>query len=270
MVICCILFCLGSYVDTSHEQSLDQFIAETRDLLNEICKNDRKSPKHVVQLYNLTDTLNIRDRTIKLTKFRILSSANMKVVDDSKPSFISLSCQDKIPSFDLDIYQHKDRTPSSNAYLDFMVSKPGMSGTDTMLLIHYMLSEIGVESCNLRNCAKLRYNYVLRDNDMLNANVTAIRYQESVPLIVLRCIKGKKSDWYSEFGYFNQRRARISFEMARIHDIRHGNQTFGPWLRALWNKPDKIDFRNAYQRYYTRFAFLMQLRDSSKWIAQIS
>ena len=82
----------------------------------------------------------------------------------------------------------------------------------------------------------------------------------------LRCIRGKHSDWYSEFGYFNQNKAQIAAEMARINAIPYGNSSLGPWLYSLWNKSDKTDFHRAYQYNLWRFFPLTMLKDSDQWI----
>ena len=257
-------FIAGSFVEISKNNSIDHFISQTRDSLKEMCRNITTGrPKYIERRYNLTDTLNVQYRTIKLEQFRIRTSTNMEVVADSHRSYMFISCCDEIPGFFLAIHHDKHRAPSINACINAMVSKPTMSGTDTMFLIHHILSEIGVESCSLRNCAKLHYKYVA------NPNITLIMHRMSVPLIVVRCIRGQTSDWYSDFGYFNQQRQAIASEMRRIHDSPCGNVSFGPWLLTLWDKSDKTGFHHAYQNNLMEFGRLLQLRDSSKWTAEI-
>ena len=125
------------------------------------------------------------------------------------------------------------------------------SGTVIMMLVQHLLIEIGVRTCSLINCAKVRYE------------------GGSVPLIYLRCIRGKTTDWYSDFGYFNGQKAQIATEMRRIHDSPYRNTSFGPWLLALWNQANKTDFDSALKKNDWRFLHLRELRDSGYWVARL-
>ena len=148
---------------------------------------------------------------------------------------------------DLTAFIHDVRSGTTNQRL---------SGTEIVLLIHHILLGIGVKSSSLHNAAKLRYNFW--------------GHRKFIPLICLRCIRGKTSDWYSDFGYFNINRKAIASEMAKIHDTPYQGSTFGPWLHALWNQSDITDFHMAYQNNLWRFTWLKKLRDTGDWIVVLN
>ena len=250
-------------VELSTETTLDDFIADTRNMVDLMCQNDAKRqhisrgnpgrPKHLSKRYNITDSLTIQQRSrtpIELSGFCIQTNVFINHQEECDASYLHIFACQKAQGFFITVH------PNLNAFINSMISTPEMTGTETMFLVHHILKGIGMRTCGLRNCAKLDYEY-----DINGTTITS-----SIPLIDLRSIGGKTSDWYAEFGYANSFRERIAREMARIHDLPHRNSSFGPTLCALWHKADKTDFHIAYQDKLWRFMTLKRLRDSSMWM----
>ena len=158
----------------------------------------------------------------------------------------------------------RNRSEDYHAFIDDINTAETLSGKQCMLLINHIMKGIGVKTCSLENVSRFYYEY------QLDASVPLGR--ASVPLITLRCIRGKTTDWYSEFGYFNENKRRIAREMERIHDMPlvNSSQSLGSLLLSLWNQTDKTDFYKAYRRHLWRFFHLKMLRDNSTWTCQFS
>ena len=256
MELKCLLLCTRYPAVTSSTISLNEFIAQTQIILqslNPIIHPDKASPEYPFGSYNLTDTLVVQQRNIeciRLIGFRIrwkiilddLQIFGFEGFDlDDATFFFSVQYVTKVTP-DLKAFIHDIRAGATNQTL---------SGTEMMILVHYILMKIGVKRCSLHNAAKIRYDFGGQ--------------RKVIPLICLRCIRGKTSDWYSDFGYFNKNRAEIATEMRKIYKSPCRNSTFGPWLHALWKKSDITDFHMAYQNNLWRFTWLQKLSFSSEW-----
>ena len=250
IVICCLL-CSGF-----PEVTLDDFISQTRTILqslNPVIYPNKEWPQYVCESYNLTDTLVVQQRNvecIRLIGFRIrrkILLGDMQIFGyegfdlENANFFFSVQYVTKVTA-DLKAFIHDIRAGATNQTL---------SGTEIMVLVHYILIGIGVKRCSLHNAAKIRYNFRGQ--------------RKCIPLICLRCIRGRTSDWYSDFGYSNKNRAEIATEMSKIYKSPYRNSTFGPWLHALWKKSDITDFHVAYQNNPWRFTYLHQLSFSNEW-----
>ena len=149
---------------------------------------------------------------------------------------------------------------SARAHILSMRRSHLMSGTQTMRLINYIVPRMGVPSATLVNEANLLYLY--RD------------HQQRIPLIELRCMRGKHSDWYSDFGYFNANRESIAQVMQAIHctevhiDDFGGTVCLGPYLHSLWIT-DSTEFHEFYIRFQDAFDPLLRLRKGT-WNRQFA
>lgn len=263
-----ILLCLfarsGCVVE---ETTLHGFIADTRRIIGIISQNYEKGwPDHQLRQYNITDTVTVKRRHIRLLGVCIRTRTLIRHMQIFACSTTEFTTQ----FFSVDVNYSYDGTPGLDAYIcNVNSANQTLSGTEIMLLVHHILAGIGVKSCSLQNCANIRYKYY--------SGSYATALNAFIPTIDLRCIRGKRSDWYAEFGYSNANKDQIATEMTRIHDIVdfskdefiHANLSlFGPWLCALWNKSDKTDFHMAYQNNLWRFSYLKHLRDANhrKWI----
>lgn len=250
--------------------TVDGFILDTQSTLSFLHQNRqndaiRRKSRFPSKLYNLTDVVNTRQRSIKLFGFYIETT----VLTIYRKRYLQIMSSGGMDSFlvavDLSGYQ----TANFSAYILNLYTEPTLSGTESMLLIHYILSRLGVKQSKLQNTARLRYQF--------RATSDGKRQNAFIPMICLRCTKGKLSDWYDEFGYSNNNKWQIAQEMQKIHNMplpvtsNCSFQSFGPWLLSLWNQPDKYDFHQAFQSTKNRFNELLKLRDdrNSPWIADI-
>ena len=241
---------------TSIATNLTGFISETRDKLHNLSRIEwsvTKYPNYELQRYNVTDTLIVPQRAIQLSNFciktRILGITYLLIV---ATEFGRLDGA----SFLVRIYYATKEIPYFTAYVcDIRATNATNqihSGTDMMFIMHHLLIGIEVRECSLMNSAQIRYGC------------------KSVPLIYLRCLKGRTTDWYSDFGYFNKNRAQIETEMRKIHDSSYRNTSFGPYLLALWNQENKEEFDTALKKNSWRFLRLKEFRDSEYWVADLS
>lgn len=231
--------------------SLDAFIVDTRQMVDLMRANSGR-PKCLSRRYNITDSFTTQQRSIQLLGLCIQTKTFINQGEECDSSHMHISVIEGAPRFFITV----NPTRKLNACINSMISKPDMSGTEVMLLVHQILRGIGIKTCGLRNCAKLHYEYHWN-----GATLTS-----SIPLIDLRSIRGKNSDWYSDFGYVNIFHERIAREMNKIHDAPHGNSSVGPALYALWNRSNKTQFHIAYQAELSCFITLKRLRDVSLWI----
>lgn len=253
-------------VEISFATSLHQFIDATRDVLESSRREfGREWTKYTPKRYNITDTLTVQQRTIHLSGFCLKTRTlkqYMQIFTFGMTNVLSLAVH---------YGQHESPINTRFHALLFDISAEAtnrkLSGTEMMLLVQYILKGLGVKSCRLNNCATIRYAYQSKIRHEYHFDAHESVLNAFVPLIYLRCIRGKTNDWYSEFGYFNARKTEIEDEMVRIHDTPYRNTSFGPWLLALWNQEDKRDFHFAYQANIWRFSPLRWLRDGSTWIA---
>ena len=244
--------------------NLDEFIVETRNTLDALSQNfDREWPKYTNMRYEITDILTTQRGQIHLSKFCLETRSLLQYMQ----IFARINeTVDNLDILSLAVYYFKNETPKRPGYnalifdVNARTTTPKMSGTEIMLLVQYILYGLGVKSCKLDNCAKIRYDYYAQPPH----SKVSIAF---VPTIALRCIRGMTSDWYSEFGYFNDHQLEIEQEMVRIHNMPYHNTSFGPWLYALWNKQNKRAFHIAYQENLSRFNQLKRLRNRSTWIA---
>ena len=191
----------------SAETNINGFISESRSTLQSL---GRKCPKYSLKQYNITDTLNVQQRQIQLTRY-----IKTRTLLQHFQIFASESGLMEDSSFLIAIYYNTKTTPylTANIFDIRTINRIALSGTDIMLLCHHILIGIGVKTCSLINCSKLRYETESESR--------------VIPLIYLRCIRGKTSDWYSDLGYSNQNEDKIATEMKRIHDTPYRNTTFG-------------------------------------------
>ena len=262
-----VLFSRESNVSISVETTLDGFIAETQNTLDLMIETYGKSWSKVpVKLYNLTDVVSVEHRSMHSNESSQFIDLNgFCILTRCRNDYIQIASCEGINGLFVAVHYPRHPLHHLNAHIVDLnaVLVPAMTGTEVLLLIHHILSRLGVKWSSLLNCAKLYYQY------QSTPNSTAIT--TSIPLIHLRCIRGKISDWYSEFGYFNQNKDQIANEMHNIYhteikDSSHSNRTLGPWLFALWNKSDKTDFHRAYQYYLWRYQILTELR-KGKWVS---
>lgn len=248
----------GSCVVFQSETTIDGFIYETRDTL-------RGWTRFPSKLYNISDKVVTGSRTIQLSGFCIQTHARKKFMQILSSD--GMECSFKLDSFCLAVHYPPNRTGDPDAFILDLNAIPSMSGTDALLLVLYILRRIGARSCSLQNFAKLPYEYRAESNCTITGSY--------IQLIHLRCIKGKNSDWYSDFGFFNGQQAQIAREMERIHDSPapcnyHGIPSLGPLLYSLWNQSDKAEFHTTYQSCKSRFHTLTQLRDHCAWTAEFA
>ena len=262
--VLCSLLCNGYLVNTHSVVTLNDFIAQTGITLQSLDPStypDSSSFNTLAEScckctsYNLTGTLVMQQRRIQLIGFTI----RVKIVFDCMQLFGFDGFEPDSATFFFTVQYVNNEVPDPKAFIhDIKAASTNqrLSGTEIMLLIHYILTGIGVKRCSLHNAAKLRY-----DSIEFGGNPE----RKFIPLICLRCIRGKTSDWYSNFGYFNKNNAEIAIEMSRIYKSPFRNSTFGPWLYALWNKSDLTDFHMAFKINLWRFTWLQKLSFSSEW-----
>lgn len=244
--------CSGYLALTLSAMTLDDFVSHTGATLQSLNSNidpDSKWPEYLVESYNLTGTVVVQQRQILLTGFHIKT----KIIIDCMQIFLFDKFGGALFFF---VVQYTTTIPPNlKAFLHDIrcgaTDNERLSGTEVMLIVHRIMIGIGVKRCSLHNAAKVRYDFWGQ--------------RQFIPLIYLRCLRGKTSDWYSDFGYFNDNRAEIAMEMARIHNAPYQDSTFGPWLYALWNQSDITDFQIAYQQNVWRFSWLQKLTLSSDW-----
>ena len=238
--------------------TLLEFINETRTTLESLSPDfEKECTKFITKRYEITDTLTTPQRTVHLSGFCIRTRTLLE--------YMQIYACYQTETLSLAVYYSRNETVGLTALLlhvNAELDNPKMSGTEIMLLVQHILHGLGVKSCKLRNSAVIRYHLEAR---------SSVR-SASIPVIFLRCIRGKTSDWYAEFGYSNGRQSEIEQEMVRIHDTPvtpYHKTAFSPWLYALWNRNDKSAFHIAYQENMWRFSWLYQLRDISTWIAYL-
>ena len=232
-------------INTLSCASLDLFISETRDTLNYRKENNGSVwPRAPDTNYSLTDPLCIGNYSIQLNEFCV----TIRTFDESIQLLSS-----QMDTFTICIFYEDKPVPELRATIQSINSGPLMSGTEIMLLIHYILHALGVKRCTLLNRALFWYR-------------TDVNGRVSIPLINLRCIHGEITDWYTSFGYRNANTYRIALKMEAIHDIKIGDKKLGPLLLSLWNRADKTEFHTTYMRFEGYFSSLTMLRDSHRWI----
>lgn len=143
----------------------------------------------------------------------------------------------------------------THAYISHMQRSEMLTGTDTMLLLEHILFLMGVHSVSLFNMARVKYLY--------------LGYFQFISTMELRCMRGDTTDWYSNFGYFNQHRHEIEVRMRIVHNFplhRTANETvrLGPFLWNMWMSSDKTEFHEYYSFCYHRFEGLLNLR-AGEW-----
>ena len=238
---------LGS-IDTLSSTTLDLFISETRSTLNYRKENNGSVwPKAPDTNYSLTDSLFIGNYSIQLNEFCV----TIRTFDESIQLVSS-----QMDAFTTCIFYETKPVPELRATIQSINSGPLLSGTEIMLLIHYLLHGFGVKTCSLLNRALFWYR-------------TDVNGRVSIPLINLRCIHGEITDWYTSFGYRNANTYRIALKMEAIHDTKIGDKRLGPLLLSLWNRTDKTEFRTTYIRFEGYFSPLTMLRDSHRWIVYL-
>ena len=205
----CLLLLLIAIPSTSTEiseiKTLNEFISETRNTWNSRRKKYNDTTfwsKLPPTRYNLTDSLTINNHAIQLRGFGVVDRGSILQHN----------------TFLFHIHYEGRRIDCPHATITSIKSDSSLSGTEVMLLIHYILEGIGVKTCSLKNRARFAYRHYLHRH--LSTVIL-----NSMPLINLRCICGKTTDWYSNFGYDNGIRnvKRIGDEMQRIHDIKIQN-----------------------------------------------
>lgn len=254
------------------DTTLDRFIAETRRTLYILQRNiNGRQSQFSSKRYNIVDTLSAKQQQINLIGLCIKTSNLIH--------YLEIVACDPTTIFSVSVHYANDHGPIPHAFISDIDAAAGtnhkLSGTEIMLLLRHILVGIGVKSCGLQNSASIRYDY--------HSDRNSTTFTGFIPLIYLRCIKGKTSDWYSDFGFYNANKDRITAEMLQIygatdyiqnnsstHSVSTGkNMTFGSWLYALWNRPNKREFHVAYQDNLWRFKRLKWLRDvwQGKWTA---
>ena len=244
----------------SPHTTLYAFIEDTKEILDSLKTENVSSidpavpaPQPPPTRYRLMDTVTIEQRRINLNGFCIIarSMPQKKTIYRGICEIEShLECRG-IHSFLIAVQVVRQHV---HAFIFNINTADTMSGTECMLLINHILRQIGANTCTLQNISKYRYDRI------------SLRY---IPLISLRCIHGRTSDWYSNFGYFNQNHAAISREMKRVHESPYHNTTLGEYLLNLWNRENKTAFHHAYQQNTDAFSTLISLRDPS-WIKAFS
>ena len=238
--------------------TVDGFIAETQDTLSFILRNQNEAigwkASFPSKLYNLTEIIHVQHRSITLIGFCFEST----VLTICRKPYLQISSSGGMNSFLIAV--------DGSAYILNLHTEPNLSGTDAMLLIHSILSRLGVKQCKLENTAKVRYQFRAKPDES--------ERQAFIPMICLRCIKGELSDWFANFGYSNENQWQIAEEMQKVHNIpldTSSRGSFGPWLLSLWNQADKAEFHKVYENSKSRFSKLLRLRDdrNSPWTAHI-
>ena len=165
-----------------------------------------------------------------------------------------------IYTFSFYIYYVGRRSDCPHATIQNIRTDSSLTGTEVVLLIHHILKRIGIKTCSLLNRAQFAYHYYSQ------RHMSILR--DSMPLIHLRCICGKSTDWYSNFGYHNgiSNMERIAEEMKRIHDIRTKSCSLGPMLFELWMQKNKTEFHRVYTHFEDEFVSLTALRDCDEWM----
>lgn len=260
--LCLISFCLS----LSDVTTLNGFIDETRDTLRllqqENLNNNLKPRRFPSRLYNLTDAVHVQQRSINLIGF----SVDCTVLPLSK-RYMQIRAGIGLDTFIVAINLPRNETATFPSFLRKVQAESFMTGTEAMLLIHHILSRLGIKRCYLTNGAKFRYEYRAKPGE--------VAQEQFIPLISLRCIEGRVSDWYEEFGYSNGNKEQIAREMQRVHNssiqTNDSVRSLGPWLQSLWDKSDKNDFHRAYKdsKVIVRFTRLLGLRDNMLWSSHI-
>lgn len=144
----CILSNIGSSIRISSKTTVDGLIAETGDTLDLIRQDEGKGYRWYTtprKQYNLTDVISIQQRNIHLNGFCIQTHTHFKYLQ-------ILSCHG-LDSFIVNIAYPRNRISALNASIldiNAAVTNPTLTGTEAMLLIHYILSGLGVRSCSLQ------------------------------------------------------------------------------------------------------------------------
>ena len=201
--------------------------------------------------YNISDVVHTENRQIRV------SGVCVKMTSVNMLKYITIRSSHGMNNVLFNIHYFTNGTRDLHATIAHIEAsaKQRLTGTETVLLIHYILNATRVQTASLQNQARIEYVH-------LNAT-------RSVPLIDLRCIRGKTSDWYSDFGYFNNNKQRIALNMKIIHNTQisenGSNVSLGPLLKELWDQQDRSRFHAMYRKYSSHFFSLMYLRISSKW-----
>ena len=216
--------------------SLSGCIGDTAGILsrNRILGEEVMSLKE----YSITDTMVLDNTSIHLIDFEI----QIRICSHQ---FI------KISSLNFDLLSNCNTQHTSIMHIK---STPSLSGKKIMLIIHHVLSRLDMTLVTLINTAYIPYS------------CRGIEYDAH--LIVLRCIRGKPSDWYSEFGYFNENRVEIEAKIAMIQrkhtnaliDGAEQNVSLCRFLQTLWNLADKNQFHREFSKFTTIFEPLLELR----------
>ena len=152
----------------------------------------------------------------------------------------------------------------ASAVVEWIRGTTQWTGTQIMHIVHHILPRLGVGDASVQNKARFAYEYRGCGGNTLKTHIS---------LIELRCIRGRTTDWYAEFGYFNGRTSCIALRMQAIYNNpvqdKKGNlrinATLGPYLLDLWMRSDKTEFHKAYLRVLGEFECLVALRDDGKW-----
>ena len=248
--------------------SVDYFINDLNDIQqrNEYVSHLRGV--HIRKSYLLKDLLNIQssgryvNQSIKISNLSITAAISIHFKRVTSSHYIHWRQITLTTStFSVSILYSQNTEPS--AVVEWIRANKQWTGTQTMHIVHHILPRLGVWDASLRNKARFAYEY----RDHYGKRMNAI-----IALIELRCIRGKTTDWYAEFGYFNHENASIARRMRDIHNYpvhdKKGNLrgvTLGPYLHDLWNKSDKTEFHNKYKIVEDQFECLLDLRDEGKW-----
>ena len=260
----CLLFVVGIIgasfqLPSSFNMPIDHFINDLNDAVTTIYrKRECQSYLWIRKSCLLTDSLqiplsnqSIGRQSIKICNYNVTAAISLY----NKRIWL------KSPNFALSVLYFQNTEAS--AVVQWIRATKYLSGTQTMHIVHDILPRLGVWDVSLENCARLSYKYQDDEGKIMKT---------SISLIKLRCIRGKTTDWYGEFGYFNCNRDSIACRMHAIyHYLVHdtmGNLrgvTLGPFLSDLWNMSDKTEFHEEYRKVSGVFRCLVALRDEGKW-----
>ena len=243
--------------------SIDHFISDLSHTVTAVQqRSDYRSYSWIHKSYLLTDLSNIPSHRAP----RGIQRQPIKICSYNITAAISITLKSirlKSPNFALSVAYSHDGDPS--AVIESIRANQWLTGTQTMHIIHAILPRMGVLEVSLENAARFLYEY--------KGNCTRIKKKKaSISLIELRCIRGKNTDWYADFGYFNGKRAAITWRMRAlfnhpVYDTKGNlrNVTLGPFLYDLWNRSDKTEFHEEYRKVQGEFYSLLDMRAKGKW-----
>lgn len=260
---------LTLYCDTSEQywkaKTIDGFITHVVHALDYALRS--RIPRcRLYDKYSITDSKLIGNTSIRL--FRHLIKVRIDItpfkVRGTIESCISFPTYRKYSpdNFELSLDFLSGHASIYNTQFDPDLSDSVLTPKQTMVFIDYILSRMGMLEISIFNTAR---QYYVHRGDV-----------KWITTIELRCISGKTTDWFSDFGYFNNHRDEIADEMKRIHNFQikcgpyyaRRNVSLGPLLLGFWIGAGCTEFHDVYVRFSRLFEKLVALR-RGKWIKDI-